>query len=30
LADEIGVSILQRFTTFGTAMVVRLQQRAPE
>jgi len=30
LADEIGASILQRFTTFGTAMVVRLQQRAPE
>jgi len=30
LADEIGLSILQRFTTFGTAMVVRLQQRAPE
>ena len=27
LADEIGASILARFTTFGTAMVVRLQQR---
>jgi len=27
LADEIGASILGRFTTFGTAMVVRLQQR---
>jgi len=27
LADEIGHSILQRFTTFGTAMTVRLQQR---
>jgi hypothetical protein len=27
LADEVGASILARFTTFGTAMVVRLQQR---
>jgi hypothetical protein len=27
LADEVGASILQRFTTFGTAVVVRLQQR---
>ena len=27
LSDEIGASILARFTTFGTAMVVRLQQR---
>jgi nitrogenase molybdenum-iron protein alpha/beta subunit len=30
LADEIGASILQRFTTFGTAMVVRLQQRTSQ
>jgi hypothetical protein len=30
LADEVGASILARFTTFGTAMVVRLQQREPE
>jgi hypothetical protein len=29
-ADEVGTSILARFTTFGTAMVVRLQQRTPE
>jgi hypothetical protein len=28
LADEVGASILARFTTFGTAMTVRLQQRA--
>ena len=28
LADEIGASILARLTTFGTAMTVRLQQRA--
>ena len=27
LADEIGASILARLTSFGTAMVVRLQQR---
>jgi len=27
LADEIGNSVMQRFTTFGTAMIVRLQQR---
>ena len=27
LADEIGASIMARFTTFGTAMTVRLQQR---
>jgi hypothetical protein len=27
LADEVGASILARFTTFGTAMTVRLQQR---
>jgi len=27
LADEIGASILARFTTFGTAVTVRLQQR---
>jgi hypothetical protein len=27
LADEIGASILQRFTTFRSAMIVRLQQR---
>lgn len=27
LADEVGASILARFTSFGTAMVVRLQQR---
>ena len=25
LADEIGASILQRFTTFRSAMIVRLQ-----
>jgi hypothetical protein len=30
LADEIGASLLGRFTTFGTAMVVRLQQRTSE
>jgi hypothetical protein len=27
LADEIGASILQRFTSFRSAMIVRLQQR---
>jgi hypothetical protein len=27
LADEVGASILQRFTSFRSAMVVRLQQR---
>ena len=27
LADEIGASILARFTTFRSAMIVRLQQR---
>ena len=27
LADEVGGSILQRFTTFRSAMIVRLQQR---
>ena len=27
LADEVGASILQRFTTFRSAMIVRLQQR---
>jgi hypothetical protein len=30
LADEVGASILQRFTSFRSAMIVRLQQRAPE
>jgi hypothetical protein len=30
LADEIGASLLQRFTTFRSAMIVRLQQRVPE
>jgi len=30
LADEIGASILQRFTTFRSAMIVRLQQRTSE
>jgi hypothetical protein len=30
LADEIGASLLQRFTSFRSAMVVRLQQRAAE
>ena len=30
LADEVGASLLQRFTTFRSAMVVRLQQRAAE
>ena len=30
LADEIGASILARFTTFGTAMTVRLQRRRHE
>ena len=30
LADEVGASNLARFTTIGTAMVVRLQQRASE
>jgi len=29
LADEVGASILQRFTTFGTAMIVRLRERSP-
>jgi hypothetical protein len=29
-ADEIGASLLQRFTSFRSAMVVRLQQRAAE
>jgi hypothetical protein len=28
LADEVGASILQRFTTFRSAMIVRLRQRA--
>jgi hypothetical protein len=27
LADEVGASILARFTTFRSAMIVRLQQR---
>ena len=27
LADEVGASILQRFTSFRSAMIVRLQQR---
>jgi hypothetical protein len=27
LADEVGASILARFTTFRSAMTVRLQQR---
>ena len=27
LADEVGASILARFTTFRAAMIVRLQQR---
>ena len=27
LADEIGASILARFTSFRSAMIVRLQQR---
>jgi hypothetical protein len=30
LADEEGASLLQRFTTFTTAMIVRLQQRVSE
>ena len=30
LADEIGASILQRFTSFRSAMIVRLQQQVPE
>jgi len=30
LADEIGASLLQRFTSFRSATVVRLQQRAAE
>ena len=30
LADEVGASILARFTTFGTAMTVRLQRRRHE
>ena len=30
LADEIGASILARFTTFRSAMIVRLQQRTSE
>jgi hypothetical protein len=30
LADEVGASLLQRFTTFRSAMLVRLQQRAAE
>jgi hypothetical protein len=30
LADEVGASILQRFTSFRSALIVRLQQRAPE
>jgi hypothetical protein len=29
LADEIGASILARFTTFRSAMIVRLQQWTP-
>jgi hypothetical protein len=27
LTDEVGASILQRFTSFRSAMIVRLQQR---
>jgi len=27
LSDEVGASILQRFTSFRSAMIVRLQQR---
>jgi hypothetical protein len=30
LADEVGASLLQRFTAFRSAMLVRLQQRAAE
>ena len=30
LADEIGALILARFTSFRSAMIVRLQQRAPD
>jgi hypothetical protein len=30
LADEVGASILARFTTFGAAMIVRLQQRTSQ
>ena len=30
LADEVGASILERFTTFRPAMIVRLQQRTSE
>ena len=30
LADEVGASILERFTTFRSAMIVRLQQRTSE
>jgi hypothetical protein len=30
LADEIGASVMARFTSFTSAMVVRLQQRVPE
>jgi hypothetical protein len=30
LADEVGASILARFTTFRSAMIVRLQQQVPE
>ena len=30
LADEVGASILQRSTSFRSAMIVRLQQQVPE
>jgi hypothetical protein len=30
LADEVGASIVARFTSFRSAMTVRLQQRASE
>jgi hypothetical protein len=30
LADEIGHSVLARFTSYTSCMMVRLRERAPE